>query len=535
VEGQTILITGMSGIKIEKCLQKFISEYKNFRTSMASVKPILLKLDTEIENAFYEINPSIKKSKQVWKDTILKQTYHVLQILWNKAFQNILSKVHSIKQENPEAFIFINIHSCYYHNRTQEYIPLFRIEELSKLEPTKIITIIDDIFDIHHRLTKTGGIYHDETNISKTMMILRLLRLLDWRAKETMLSRHIANELNIKNYIFAVKHSFDTFSNLIFQETKKVYLSHPITEVRRLEQDGRDVEVRNILSEITDISDRLSYEFTTFLPTTIDEFRIFLKKAEDGLTRDFYPILTKRWEEEYYNRHKELLFISSEFKDENELWSSYKNDEVILDGQINQLLAALADFISDQVTVRDYTLVEQSDMLVIYRPLFNGNASGGVREEFRYYKKLIKDTNKEILCFIYCPLKDINRYYIRQFELKVINEVLEEENLIMDNPDKFSLSMEEGEKLLFSLNDKNLLLDFFDEVVIDKHNAQIKKTNIKTPLSGNRISDYKEQFAKEVMLQFESIQEYMLDITLFESDNNLSIEEFIKKIKNQLN
>lgn len=168
MKGETILISGMSGISIEKCLTKFISEFKEFRTTLSNQKPVLIKLDTEIEKVYYQLNPSEKKSNQIWKDVILKQTYPVLQLLWNKAFENVKARIEEIRKEKPTTFIFVNMHSCYYHNRTQEYIPLVNIKELSDIEPTKVITLIDDIYEIHHRLTFTGGIYHDEKNVSNT-------------------------------------------------------------------------------------------------------------------------------------------------------------------------------------------------------------------------------------------------------------------------------------------------------------------------------------------------------------------------------
>ncbi|MDI9363476.1 MAG: hypothetical protein QM541_00895 [Flavobacterium sp.] len=533
MKGETILISGMSGISIEKCLTKFISEFKEFRTTLSNQKPVLIKLDTEIEKVYYQLNPSEKKSNQIWKDVILKQTYPVLQLLWNKAFENVKARIEEIRKEKPTTFIFVNMHSCYYHNRTQEYIPLVNIKELSDIEPTKVITLIDDIYEIHHRLTFTGGIYHDEKNVSNTVMILRLLRLLDWRAKETMLSRHIANQLNIKNYVFSVKHSFDTFSNLIFKSCQKVYLSHPITEVRRLEKNNKLADAKQIMNEITEISDRLSYEFTTFLPTTIDEFRILFKLAEDGETKNYYSVLTKRWEDQIYAKPKDLLYLNSGFSDTNALWTTLEPSEIKLNEQINHLLEALSDFISDQVTVRDYTLVEQSDMLVIYRPLFNGNASGGVREEFRYYKRLIKDSGKNILCFIYCPDVDIKKYHIRQFELKVINEIQEESlKFNTNNSSTFQLSNEECEQLLTAIDNNNLILDVLDKVM-DNHKIEFNIKNPKTPLSPNKINEFRQIFAEEVILLYQSINEYKEDVTYFENDQ-IEIEQFINNIKNHL-
>lgn len=530
---KTILITGMSGIKIEACLNKFISDFKEFRTKHTDRKPILIKFDSEVENSYYELNPSASKSGQVWKDVILQQSYPVLQQLWDFTFEKISKKILDIREGNPNQVIFINLHSCYYHNRTQEYLSLINIAKLAKLEPSIVVTFIDDIYEIHHRLTLAGGIYHDESNATHTQMILRLLRLLDWRAKETMLSRFIANNLEIRNYVFAVKHSFDTFSNLLYEGCKKVYLSHPITEVRRLEKRCMTEDANKIMQEITDISDRLSSNFTTFLPTTIDEFRIQNKPSRDGISKDYYAVLGKRWEAELYEKPKELLYVNSGFKDVNALWHESEDDITKFDEQINHLLEALSDSISDQVTIRDYTLVEQSDMLVIYRPLFNGNASGGVREEFKYYKRLIKDTAKDILCFIYCPEKDIHKYYIRQFELKLQSEIEEGESLRCKGDTFKTLSTNESEQLLKSVKDELLILDTFDKV-LDNHKIEILIRKEKTPLGGDKIKDFRSRFASELLKAFQSIDMYQKDVTYFEQ-NEMPVEQFFTNIQNKLN
>jgi hypothetical protein len=39
-------------------------------------------------------------------------------------------------------------------------------------------------------------------------MILRLIRLLDWRAKEIMITKIISSHLKINNFIFSVEASF---------------------------------------------------------------------------------------------------------------------------------------------------------------------------------------------------------------------------------------------------------------------------------------------------------------------------------------
>lgn len=532
MEAKTVLITGMSGIQIEKSLNKFITDFKDFRTRHQARKPIIIKFDTIVEEVYYEKNPESPRSHQTWRDIILQQSYPKLEELWNDAFEKIVLLIEEIRTSNSNQTIFINLHSCYYHNRTQEYLSLININKLLRIKPTYIITFIDDIYEIHHRLTLTGGIYHDEANATNTQMILRLLRLLDWRAKETMLSKFIAKNLEIDFYLFAVKHSFDTFSNLVYEDYKKVYLSHPITEVRRMENRGKDSEVEKIMNEITEISDRLSATFTTFLPTTIDEFRIKTKPSRNGFSKDYYALLTKRWETELYDKPKDLLYWNSGFKDVNQLWHENEEEITRFDEQINHLLETLSDSISDQVTIRDYSLVEQSDMLVIYRPVFNGNASGGVREEFKYYKRIVKDTSRDNLCFIYCPEEDMKQFYVRQFELKVRTEIEEEGTLQCKASPFKNISTDEREQLLKSIDDNLLILDTFDKV-LDNHKIEITIRKEKSPLGSDKIKDFKDRFAIQLMKAFETIDIYKTDVTYFEKDE-MSVEQFFTNILNKL-
>jgi len=171
-------------------------------------------------------------------------------------------------------------------------------------------------------------------------------------------------------------------------------------------------------------------------------------------------------------------------------------------------------------------------MLVIYRPLFNGNASGGVQEEFKYYKRLINDTSRENLCFIYCPQKDISQFYIRQFELKLRSEIEEEETLRCKSEAFSNLSTVESEELLNSIGNEFLILDTFDKV-LDNHKIEITIRQKKSPLGGDKIKEFKSRFADELMKAFDSINIYQTGITYFETEE-MPVEQFFNNIQDKL-
>lgn len=534
-----VVFTGMSGIEINDSIHNFINHNKDFRTRYSKNSPVLIKFEDKIQNAFHEENPLTKKSRSVWLNRILTKSYTKLEEYWDSAFNDVELEIENIKKSNPDRVIFLSIHACYFHYKTQEYISLIDIKKLASLNPEFFVTLIDDIYDIHQRLTKLGGIYHDEKFPTKTGMILRYLRLLDWRAKETMMSRFLAKQLGLKSFLFAVKHPYETLTNLIYEPDLPIaYLSHPISEVRRLEMQGKWDEADKIRSEITELSEYLTTGFTTFLPTSIDEFRIVNKKVilkdangEPVEEKHFYSHLSQRWDRDNYLNPKNILYKNSEFHDENDLWEKYNpemHDELEVDQVSNQLLTALADVISDQVSTRDYTLVEQSNVLIIYRPFFNGNPSGGVKEEFNYYQILQNDLKNPVKCFIYSPQLDIDNYYIKEFNTR-IKGYIDSKDLKCKKVTNFvSISTEECGKLLEAIPNELVLLEVLEEVLND-HHIGIDNHEVKTPLNDNPFGAFKNTFITDFLDACAKVDLYKKVAIDFET-KQLTVLEYYDKI-----
>ena len=73
MEPKTIIITGMSGMKIKELLENFIANFSEFHRSHKDRTPILIKFDEIIEATYYEMKPEIHKSRLVWLDYILQE------------------------------------------------------------------------------------------------------------------------------------------------------------------------------------------------------------------------------------------------------------------------------------------------------------------------------------------------------------------------------------------------------------------------------------------------------------------------------
>jgi hypothetical protein len=111
------------------------------------------------------------------------------------------------------------------------------------------------------------------------------------------------------------------------------------------------------MSDITQISVLLTGIYTTFLPTTIDEYRIRFN-VDGSKVPNYIPALSKRWEEKLYKSSSDIIYIDSGFDDTNSLWHHIDSIPVDINESISHLLEALATYISHQVTTRDFSMVE---------------------------------------------------------------------------------------------------------------------------------------------------------------------------------
>lgn len=258
---------------------------------------------------------------------------------WYRVLGNIMDKV---DKESPR-HIIVSMHLTYFRHNT--YWSLVDANALKGLKFDMMITLIDDAYSVWSRITsresrERHGVY------------VRLRDIFIWRSVEIMMADTIATALGIRNYVVAIKHPISTFHKLIFTKLPKAYLSHPISHVR---------DNKAAVAEIMEFARRLRDLVVLFEPTTIDEAIIERKWVKDGSTiigRD------DRWPVEY---------------DEDEYPIMLNKDEV------NEVVArnpvTKRSLIQDQIMKRDFRYIEQSDMVIAYRPNYGGSLSKGVYSE----------------------------------------------------------------------------------------------------------------------------------------------------------
>lgn len=272
--------------------------------------------------------------------------------------------------------IFLKIHLSYLKNSEffPPFIPLYFTQLSTKIPDAnvKIITLIDDVFSIWNKIKKReveGGFLNTS---------LRLREILAWRSLEFLNAEALKEYLNTSeegnqrasHYVVSIRHPYNTFYNLIFdQKPIRIYLSYPISETRKNSDEITEInDFRKIMHKIG------SYNAVAiFDPVAIDELAMesaLTEATTTGSTTEVTILEKHRWPIDL----PDLLV-------DNYNWPikipKQEIDEVSGD-------------IRNQITSRDYTLVDSSQFLAVYRPFYKKIPSRGADAEIKHAKEYMK-------------------------------------------------------------------------------------------------------------------------------------------------
>jgi len=219
----------------------------------------------------------------------------------------------------------------------------FDFDQLRQLQPDLLICLVDNIEVVHHRL-------HQEHTIDATLKDLMV-----WREEEIMTTRLVAQALGISRHFYVLprgryQDDVETAWKLIYRyNLRKVYPSFPMTHVANMPE---------VIAEIDRFRATLAKHFITFDPFEIGEKNLLdmaLAAVREG--RDFIdaPIKLPGWPESLRVPVKQILEVAGD-----------------IDGQIY---------------MRDFELIDQSDMIVSYIPELPGGLPGlssGVERELHH-------------------------------------------------------------------------------------------------------------------------------------------------------
>lgn len=274
---------------------------------------------------------------------------------WQRAGQEIAQQLEATDPRHS----LIAAHLTYYTNGRQ--FSLIDLPTIRRWRPDCIITLVDDMLDIHSALSRRDADQH-------TNFRLRLREILGWRTAEItmadLLSRNLYPERAVPHYVVSVKHPAEMLYRLIFcrRQYPLVYASFPITAIRY------DPELR---AGIDRVRAELHRRFIVFDPLTLDEGtpKVFDKAkaaGADGASEITVGADEARWPLDAAGALTEgrpdPYPMTLDPREALEVWDDMEN----------------------QVRHRDLTMVEQAQCVAAYRITMGGRLSTGMYSELMY-------------------------------------------------------------------------------------------------------------------------------------------------------
>lgn len=307
---------------------------------------------------------------------------------------------------------------------------------------TKVITFIDDIYDMAARYTQSGEYWdisqaatefassvtsaaplYDPTSadfrddllgiqsVALAFWIHCLQTMLEWRRQDLLVGRNLSASLCPGGFIpFAIKQSAGVARLFLTSDAPTIYLSHPISEPRRHHAQTKAwppmVEIINELPE-----QFLELGACLIMPTGIDELR--LVRCDEGPV----PRLSERWP-----KCNDLLYTDTYPSDDGEVtcdpeqvfsptivreMSAFAGKTIPTEysfgyTEVRRSLASqmlsFVKAVEEQIGERDNALVLNTDAILIYRPLFSEKGrirfSAGVWAELSFWRLLKREESR---------------------------------------------------------------------------------------------------------------------------------------------
>ncbi len=228
----------------------------------------------------------------------------------------------------------------------------FDFDQIEAFKPDLFVCLVDNIETVHHRL-------HRDYEIDATLKDCMV-----WREEEILASELLSKAVKGSQfYILSrgrTEPSARTLHRLICDpRTRKVYPSFPMSHV---------VDMPEVLAEIDDFRARLGDNFITFDPGDVDE-KMLLERA----------IVAAREGEEFIEAGGDGTPIDADAPDQGVVTQSFKVP-------VREVLDIAGD-IDGQIYMRDFRLIDQSDMIVSLIPELPGGLPGlssGVERELHH-------------------------------------------------------------------------------------------------------------------------------------------------------
>lgn len=439
---ECVIFTSISGLKVEEALQKLVrfADVERAHSPIDIVKLEAGLIPTHLAN-FPGESPARIMARDGGLQYLLLRPEPYLRCLWRDSVHKELARIPTTDHD-----LFILMHTVMYNTSSRVFFSPIDPRILAdwaarnNIRIRAVVSLIEDVYDIFRWLSQPGQLFDSPRPAGEqqrfeptTENIDNLLICLNWRASGLLYANSLVDTLNtrrvgqaIPHLTLAVKQHTSVFYDAVFSDKLLVYLSHPITEPRKLLRQGqRDSYERftkqvQLLTAMVARSDKL----IPVAPASIDE--LILDSEDVNEKGALVPRLLPRWPslDASVTLHVPPPVSTVDILDPYQWLNSDEREEFV--AEMRPLLQALHQQISMQVGSRDRALVEQAAGLIVWRPYFNGRPADGVLREIRYRNDLRKylrryasecQTEKYVAqrdsrCFVYNPGQDLGRYRV---------------------------------------------------------------------------------------------------------------------------
>ena len=242
-------------------------------------------------------------------------------------------------------------------------IPVFPLsaKALASLRPDICLTVFDDVYASKKALEGAGYPYRYDT-------------LLNWRIIECGVADHLAAACDdVENIYLAAKHPAITAYRLVFHpEIPRLYSASQITAVRKNPA---------LRSEIEKHRRWLHKKYTVFDPLTIDDRVLVNSLPGPPRVKNLRVTADARWPSDLSDLGEDYASLVAEDYSIFPITVN-KREAQYLNGPLEH--SSYRSPIDTQIRSRDFRYIEQSDVMVAFRPRLNGQESPGVAAEKTY-------------------------------------------------------------------------------------------------------------------------------------------------------
>ncbi len=300
-----------------------------------------------VGNMMYAESPDIRAKR------ILDLPLSRLNSLRRAVFKDIIAAT-SPPQDHPD--IIVNTHATF--RWRHGLFSGFDFDQVQRLAPDLFICLVDNIETVHHRL-------HAEHEVDATLKDCMV-----WREEEILATELLAQAMGGRSRFYILsrgrhRNTAGMCRRLITQpDMKKVYPSFPMSHV---------VDMPDVLAEIDQFRSVLARHFVTFDPGDVDE-KLLLERALAAAAagEDWVPAVPP-------DGAPADGGAAHGSADARVLRATFRVS-------VREILDIAGD-IDGQIYMRDFKLIDQSDMICSYIPELPGGMPGlssGVERELQH-------------------------------------------------------------------------------------------------------------------------------------------------------